>query len=153
MPFGKHLHRLRTIFANQPLYFITTCVADRKNTSLASPECKDIITAEWQSALEHYGWGIGSYVIMPDHVHFFCRPTLDAVTLSMFVGKLKERSAKRMKTTGLPGHLWQAGFFDHILRSDESYSEKWEYVRQNPVRAGLVQTPEEWPYYGHVHFT
>jgi len=35
------------------------------------------------------------------------------------------------------------GFFDHILRNDESYSEKWEYVRENPVRAGLVQRAQD----------
>lgn len=41
---------------------------------------------------------------------------------------------------------WQEGCFDRLLRSDESLSDKWEYLRQNPVRAGLVSTPEEWPY-------
>jgi hypothetical protein len=44
----------------------------------------------------------------------------------------------------------QAGFFDHILRSDESYSEKWNYVRDNPVRAGLVETADDWPYQGEI---
>ena len=38
--------------------------------------------------------------------------------------------------------LWQPGFFDHLLRNDESYSQKWEYVRENPVRAGLVVRTE-----------
>lgn len=37
----------------------------------------------------------------------------------------------------------QAGFFDHVLRSNESYAEKWKYVRSNPVRAGLVHTADE----------
>ena len=44
--------------------------------------------------------------------------------------------------------LWQPGFFDHLLRSNESYDQKWEYVRQNPVRARLVNMAEEWPYQG-----
>jgi hypothetical protein len=34
------------------------------------------------------------------------------------------------------------------LRGDESYTEKWEYVKANPVRAGLVREPEDWPYQG-----
>ena len=46
--------------------------------------------------------------------------------------------------------LWQPGFFDHVLRNDESYSQKWEYVRQNPVRAGLVDRADEWPYQGKI---
>lgn len=41
---------------------------------------------------------------------------------------------------------WQEGCFDRLLRSDESLSEKWEYLRQNPVRAGLVHKPGDWPY-------
>ena len=43
-----------------------------------------------------------------------------------------------------------APFFDHVLRSDESYSEKWNYVRNNPVRAGLVQNADDWPYAGEI---
>jgi len=50
----------------------------------------------------------------------------------------------------ITGILWQPGFFDHLLRNDESYAQKWEYVRQNPVRAGLVKFTEDWPYQGEV---
>ena len=38
--------------------------------------------------------------------------------------------------------------FHHRLRRDESYSEKWDYVRMNPVRAGLIADPDRWPYQG-----
>jgi len=46
--------------------------------------------------------------------------------------------------------LWQPRFFDHLLRNDESYAQKWEYVRENPVRAGLVHCSEDWPYQGEI---
>ena len=46
--------------------------------------------------------------------------------------------------------LWQPGFFDHILRSDESYGEKWNYIHENPVRAGLVKSADNWPYQGEI---
>jgi hypothetical protein len=45
---------------------------------------------------------------------------------------------------------WQKGFFDHELRSSQSYSEKWCYVRDNPVRAELLKHWEEWPYVGQI---
>ncbi len=48
------------------------------------------------------------------------------------------------------GRAWQEGFFDHVLRGGESYGEKWEYVRMNPVRAGLTVRPEDWPYAGEI---
>jgi len=38
----------------------------------------------------------------------------------------------------------------YVLRSDESVSEKWQYIRQNPVRAALVNDPEDWPYQGEI---
>jgi hypothetical protein len=46
--------------------------------------------------------------------------------------------------------LWQREFFDHILRSDESYAQKWEYVRENPMRVGLVSDPDDWPFAGTI---
>ena len=41
---------------------------------------------------------------------------------------------------------WQRSFFDHRLRHDESETEKFEYIRQNPVRAGLMGPNDDWPY-------
>jgi hypothetical protein len=46
--------------------------------------------------------------------------------------------------------VWQEGCFDHVLRSDESYGKKWQYVHENPVRAGLVASADEWPYQGEI---
>jgi hypothetical protein len=44
----------------------------------------------------------------------------------------------------------QPEFFDHVLRSSESYSQKWEYVRKNPMRAGFVTTSDVWPFEGEI---
>ena len=43
-------------------------------------------------------------------------------------------------------HLWQPGFFDHILRSDESYAEKWNYVRDTRFERALVKAADDWLY-------
>jgi REP element-mobilizing transposase RayT len=82
---------------------------------------------------------------MPDHVHLFVRGDR-SFTLSWWIGGLKRAMCVALKWP----RLWQPGFFDHILRSDESYAEKWNYVRNNPVRAGLVRTADEWPYQGEI---
>ena len=47
--------------------------------------------------------------------------------------------------------IWQREFWDTQLRREESYGKKWEYVRQNPVRAGLAASPDDWPYCGEVN--
>ena len=86
---------------------------------------------------------------MPDHVHFFVSGHEEFV-LSRWVGALKQALARANGRSKSNGQIWQEGFFDHILRNDESMSEKWEYIRQNPVRAGLVSDSEDWPFQGEI---
>jgi len=86
---------------------------------------------------------------MPDHVHMFVRLD-DGLTLSQTVRLIKRTVSAAVGGGAGKGSLWQRGFFDHLLRHGESYAEKWEYVEQNPVRAGLVSSAEEWPYQGEV---
>ena len=85
------------------------------------------------------------------HVHFFCSAELGVKTLPMFVQAWKQWTSKRIKREdNLAGPFWQEEFFDHVLRSSESYSQKWNYVKQNPVRAALVKSSDEWPWQGEV---
>jgi putative transposase len=78
-------------------------------------------------------------LLMPDHLH--------ALVDFPFWGDMGRIVGgwKRYLCT----QLWialQPNFFDHRLRGDESHNEKWKYIKMNPVRAGLVQNAEEWPY-------
>ncbi len=69
------------------------------------------------------------------------------------MAKWKEWTAKRMLALlSCSPPFWQGRFFDHLLRSDESRSKKWDYVCNNPVRAGLAAKTEDWPYRGSIHF-
>ena len=86
---------------------------------------------------------------MPDHVHLFVALDPDK-TLSVWIKSLKNSVSKALRCLRVSSPHWQKGFFDHVLRSSESYSQKWEYVRDNPVRAGLVRTWEDWLYSGEI---
>ena len=90
-------------------------------------------------AEETFNVAVGRYVIMPDHVHLFVRGGCN-FRLGAWIGALKQALAKAAMLSRAKGQIWQEGFFDHLLRSDESYSQKWNYVRENPVRAGLVKS-------------
>lgn len=69
------------------------------------------------------------------------------------MGLWKEWTAKRLcRDLSISPPFWQKQFFDHVLRNDESYGDIWAYVRDNPVRAGLVARWEEWNYQGFVDF-
>ena len=97
---------------------------------------------------------------MPDHVHLFvCFGIGCTTTLGEWIKGLKRELDGVLLAIGqrpikLPGEklstFWQPGFHDRLLRSDESYVAKWEYVFQNPVRAGLVARAEDWPYAGEI---
>jgi REP-associated tyrosine transposase len=151
----KHLRRLDRIWLDSPIYFITMCTKDRRPV-LARDKVTEILIEEWRAAHERHGWAVGRYVIMPDHVHFFCRPELGATKLSEFIGAWKSWTSRKIHALGGPRSataataLWQREFFDHALRSDESYREKWNYVFDNPVRAELVSKTQEWKYAGEI---
>jgi putative transposase len=96
------------------------------------------------------GAWLGAYVLMPDHLHLFVIVDDERLRLSEWVKSLKNALSKAFRLQSLPAPHWQKGFFDHILRGEESYAEKWSYVRENPVRAGLVKEWGEWPFVGEM---
>ncbi len=129
------------------LYFITFNTLHRKPL-LARQEIFDAFIAyAHKNALA--GRAIGRFVIMPDHIHLFVRIGRDS-KLNDFIRLLKQSLTMELKGKGESGDVWQPGFFDHLLRHSESYYEKWNYVRKNPVRAGLVEHSDEWPWQGEI---
>jgi len=99
---------------------------------------------------ETRGAWLGSYVLMPDHLHAFVIVDDERLKLSTWMKSLKNTLSNTLREKDVLSPHWQKGFFDHILRSGDSYSEKWEYVRENPVRAGLVKAWSDWPFVGEI---
>ena len=91
-------------------------------------------------------WRVLAGVIMPDHAHLFVSGGKDFL-LTQWIRLLKRNLSKAISH---PQPHWQKGFFDHLIRRGESYAEKWEYVRQNPVRAGLVSNCDDWLWQGEI---
>ncbi|MGL6073204.1 MAG: REP-associated tyrosine transposase [Fimbriiglobus sp.] len=148
---GKHLRRLRDIWPQRAIYFVTTCVHQRQRI-LATPEFHDIAVEVWGNCHNFYGWATGRYVIMPDHVHFIFAEDSGQHDLSFAVGKWKEWTAKyASRRLGFPIPLWQPEFFDFLLRNPDSYEQKWDYTRENPVRAGLVDVWSKWTFQGELN--
>jgi putative transposase len=92
-------------------------------------------------------------VVMPEHVHLLLTPLRDdqgwPYPLRNLLKLIKGTSARSVnKFLGQEGPVWQEESFDHVLRSWESFEEKREYIRQNPVRRLLVERPEDIRGYG-----
>jgi putative transposase len=141
--------RLEWIFSNiHPFYFVTFNTYKRVPL-LAPSEIHETFRSFCLRAEEH-SVAVGRYVIMPNHIHLFVILPPEGITLQKWIQALRSVLGKKLLALGFPKPHWQEGFFDHVLRSSESYSQKWDYVRMNPVRAGLTETPESWPYQDEI---
>jgi REP element-mobilizing transposase RayT len=139
--------RLDRIFPSTPIFFVTFCTYRRRNILAIDSIHAAFREFAIRAYVEHYV-AVGRYVIMPDHVHLFvCGPY--EFGLGRWVGMLKQYLAKQVGRIVAPP-VWQRGFFDHLLRSDESYEQKWNYVRENPIRAGLAKSADDWRYAGEI---
>ncbi|WP_281254892.1 REP-associated tyrosine transposase [Nibricoccus aquaticus] len=121
------------------LFFITVCCAERGRPQLTKPEVAERVL----DALRHYhtagDWWCRLVVLMPDHLH----------AILAFPGEQRMGAVIRkfkIYTAGQTGVGWQRGYFDHRLRNENEHALKSYYVRENPVRAGLVGRAEDWPY-------
>jgi len=146
--FGRRPPRLDRVFATSPLYFVTFCTHERQRF-LATHEVHSAFVLFAERAEFHFNVAVGLYVIMPDHVHLFVRGDCN-FRLGPWIGALKQALARAVRLPRERGQIWEEGFFDHVLRSNESYSQKWNYVRENPVRAGLVKSATDWAYQGEI---
>jgi REP element-mobilizing transposase RayT len=91
-------------------------------------------------------WQMFEYVVMPTHVHLFFEPVRPGLkeTLEDFKRWTGHQAANLLGTHG--DRLWQREWFDHWSRSDEEDERIARYIRENPMKAGLVGAPELWPY-------
>ena len=147
---SRHLAHVSS-FRDNPIVFFTACTGQRREI-LACSQCHAILHEIWERSAANDGWWVDHYILMPDHVHFFARPEIDARPMAAWVQMWKSVSSRRIAMAlVIRQPIWQAEYFDRYLRSVESYSEKWDYVEQNAVRAGLVETIEAWPYCGTIN--
>ena len=133
---------------DRPVWFVTFCTHQRHKW-LASDPVHTTFAQFAGRAAEKFNIAVGRYIIMPDHVHLFVcgDPQFELAT---WIGLLKQTLARAAHRSRSRGQIWQEGFFDHVLRNDESMSQKWNYIRENALRAGLVERAEDWPHQGEI---
>ena len=121
-------------------YFITLNCQSRNFNQLAKEKPAQAIF----QAFKHYEalgkWHVQLCLLMPDHLHGILSFNTREYSMSSLIQSIKGYLARTE-------HIkWQKNYFDHRLRNDAALQEKAQYIRLNPVRAGLVKKPEEWPY-------
>jgi len=127
-------------------YFITVCCKEKKKI-LDNKSAFEIIfkSCFW---LEKEGYIIADFlIVMPNHIHWIFQ-LLNKKPLSMVIKSFKEYTGRKIKENlSLNGTVWQEGFYDHAIRKDESLTEIIKYAWYNPVRAGIVESPNDYPYW------
>jgi REP element-mobilizing transposase RayT len=128
-------------------YLVTVACHDRRRVfgSLEAGRC--FARAVGAMGLDAETW---CWVAMPDHVHWLMAP-VGNLDLSRCVQKLKALTTRKLRASlGWEGEVWQRGFHDRAVREDEDLRTMARYVIANPVRAGLVGSVRDWPFWDAV---
>lgn len=126
-------------------YFITACVDSSMAKPFLEAKVAQVLVEAIQNEHEQM-YLLYAYVVMPDHFHMLIKPVSEN-SLGKILHKVKGSSAYRInKLLGRNGKFWQAENYDHLIRNALSFREKWEYIKENPVKAHLISTAEEYPF-------
>ena len=144
----SNVHRLRT---SDRIFFITT------NLNQGERPFRDV---EYEIILEtiaksrkRLGFLFCGYVLMPDHWHALIA-TQHPLTISDVLQDIKRVSSlkiNRLRKTR--GSRWQHQFWDRFVRHSKEFAERVEYMHYNPVRKGLEERPEQWPWSSANNFS
>ena len=126
-------------------YFVTT-KASQNSALFRVTEIADSIV----QTLEHYRnrgeYLLHEFVLMPDHLHLLLTPS-STNSLEKSMQFIKGGSSYRLnQQRGHKIDLWHTGFHDWTIRDGSDWEAKAQYIRENPVKAGLVERAEDWPY-------
>ncbi|GAA6614395.1 REP-associated tyrosine transposase [Scytonema sp. NUACC26] len=133
---------------NEAVYFITFNSWEKLELT---PEARQVVLNACLF-FNNKRYKIFVLVIMLDHVHMLIQPKLKSEyefwSLSSIMHSIKSYSAKQIsKVMKHTGTVWQEERYDRIIRNEQEFQGYWEYIRQNPVKAGLSDTPEEYPFF------
>ena len=122
------------------MFFITVCCESRGKNTLCQPDIAREIFNSVEFRNQNNVWYARLVCLMPDHLHALISFPYDR-PIKQIIADWKRFLANKLKIE------WRRDFFDHRLRKGESYVEKTDYIRANPLRAGFVVASEDWPYF------
>jgi REP-associated tyrosine transposase len=142
--FPRRLHHEVPSWVEDGALFHIRIALDRKTKqrSLIDPFLARAILDSAQLYQQQERWHMAVFLLMPDHLHALLSFPRDE-SMSSVISDWKRFYARKN------GVVWQEGYFDHRLRDDErgeQLSMKIDYIRNNPVAAGLCKTAKEWPW-------
>jgi putative transposase len=149
---ANHPHQLpRDHYVGKRAHFLSLCTHSRREI-FKDPDASRLVSDQLLRASRKHSFEVIAYALMPDHVHVLVLGTRDDSDFLKWLNLFKQLSAYYEKRRS--GHvLWQEGHWDYTLRDDDAIRSIASYVVWNPVEAGLVTRPEDYPYIGSERFT
>jgi len=144
--------RLRDLRKGAIYHVVAT--ANRSELIFKNNAMKKLFLTFLIKANKKFGFSLGGFCIMGNHVHLIIRPN-DAVKYSLsktMQWLLGNFSKAWNKIHRLKGHLWRARFFSRVIENKTDLRNVLKYLNENPVKAGLVKRAEDWEYSGLRHF-
>ncbi len=131
------------------LHFITfSCY--RHMPLLDNPATRCVFEQDLERVRQWYGCHIGGYVVMPEHVHLLMSEP-ERSELSVVIQMLKQITSRKLRRQGLR-QFWQVRYYDFPVWSEKKRIEKLRYIHRNPVKRGLLASPEDWLWSSFAHY-
>ncbi len=126
-------------------YFVSTATWERREL-FRVPEVADILIRRILACRDRGAFLLHEFVVMPNHFHLLMTPG-ETTTLEKAIQLIKGGSSHEIHVQrGTRMEIWQIGFHEWSVREAEDYLSKVAYIRMNPVRARLVERPEDWAF-------
>lgn len=146
LPIRKPIRLPLCTYRGDHCYFVTACTGKRREI-FNQEELVRPLSLLLRDTCGQHGFDVYAYCFMPDHLHALLIAKNAAAELVPTMRAFKGTAAAHARRFGVSG-IWQKGFYDHIIRTEESLHRIAWYILMNPVRAGLVEDPAAWPFSG-----
>ncbi len=143
MPYG-----LKRYQKSEAIHFITFSCYHRL-PYLNTPDSKTTVEAILEQTRDRHSACIYAYVLMPEHVHLLINEP-PAILLAQFLKSFKQTTSRKLK--GDRDQFWQDRYFDRNVRGKDTRSDTMHYIHQNPVKRGLVTSPEQYQWSSYSHY-
>jgi putative transposase len=147
LPERKYIRLAPEIYANPDELFFLTIDAHERRSYFRKHDFNDAVVEKLKDLAVQKQCRVKIYCLMPTHLHLLA--SSGTVSLIAWIALFKQHTQYLAKQQGIR-QLWQRSFYDHRLRSNENIVDTIEYIRLNPVRAGLVTHPDDWRWTGSV---
>jgi putative transposase len=142
---------VKRFYETNAVYFLTTNTENNIAVFDNPGNCKILmVTIEYfKLILDYHLYG---FCIMPTHLHLLIHP-VGTYNFSYIMKMIKGSFARKInKCNGKIGKVWQKGFYDEVIRDELHFMRVLGYIHDNPFKAGLVTTPEKYPYSSYNHY-